>query len=251
MIGGDEDNILVGLAGNDDLRGGAGDDFFIGFSGDDTFDGGDDIDTVNYRFEDGEQDNWGQFGGGQDPPVQLPDPLPGRHGAVVNLSAGQVTAVGFDVNGDTLDDVVDAGQAINSWGGTDTISNIENVEGSEFADFILGSSGANEISGDAGDDVIDGNDGDDTLTGGDDSDTFVFSGAAYGHDVVTDFAASLLGVTDMIKFAGVYTNFADMIAHADDDGGNGPSVITDDTGNTVTLTDVVIADLNPAAFLFA
>ncbi len=251
MIGGDEDNILVGLAGNDDLRGGGGDDTFIGFSGDDTMDGGDDTDVVSYRYEDGEQDNWGQFGGGSDPPVQLPDPLPDRHGAVVNLSAAQVTAVGFDVDGNAGDDVVEAGQAIDSWGGTDTLTNIENVEGTEFADFILGSAGANQLDGYLGDDTLNGGDGDDTLIGNDGSDTFVFAGASFGHDVVNDFEASLVGVTDMIRFVGVFTNFADMVAHADDDSGNGPTVITDDNGNTVTLNGVVISELNEDAFLYA
>ena len=68
------------------------------------------------------------------------------------------------------------------------LRNIENVQGSIFADSIEGDAGANQLEGEAGND---------TLTGGAGNDSFLFPGglrrteevAATELDLVTDFAA--------------------------------------------------------------
>ena len=50
-----------------------------------------------------------------------------------------------------------------AFGGTDTLTNIENVEGSSFNDTLTGNDGNNIINGRAGDDTIDGGDGNDRI----------------------------------------------------------------------------------------
>ncbi|MCB0257433.1 MAG: hypothetical protein KDI55_27230, partial [Anaerolineae bacterium] len=52
----------------------------------------------------------------------------------------------------------------------DTLTNIENLIGSDHADTLTGNDVANVITGGAGDDIISGGDGDDTLIGGEGAD---------------------------------------------------------------------------------
>ncbi len=61
--------------------------------------------------------------------------------------------------------------------GTDTLVNIENVEGSTFNDTITGNSQDNRLDGSAGDDTLSGQGGNDTLLGGDGTDTAVYTGS--------------------------------------------------------------------------
>jgi Ca2+-binding RTX toxin-like protein len=58
--------------------------------------------------------------------------------------------------------------------GSDTLSGIENVIGSPFADFISGDSGFNRLNGAGGDDLLFAGDGGDVLDGGDGVDTAVY-----------------------------------------------------------------------------
>ncbi len=59
--------------------------------------------------------------------------------------------------------------------GTDTFSDIENVTGSEFGDYLLGDGGANVIRGGGGDDTLIGGTGADELYGGSGDDLFFFA----------------------------------------------------------------------------
>ena len=68
-----------------------------------------------------------------------------------------------------------SGTATDGWGDTDTLSNIEEVTGSQHDDTLTGDDGNNvliglfgndTLTGGAGNDWIDGGEGDDTLTGG-------------------------------------------------------------------------------------
>lgn len=63
-----------------------------------------------------------------------------------------------------------AGTASDGHGGTDTLVGIEGVEGSEYADTIVGDGSDNNLSGREGNDVIFGGDGHDTLRGGEGAD---------------------------------------------------------------------------------
>ena len=65
-------------------------------------------------------------------------------------------------------------------GGADTLSEIENLTGSAFADSLTGDALANVLSGGSGDDVLAGRGGNDTLRGGAGTDTADYSGAAAG-----------------------------------------------------------------------
>ncbi|MGE8191219.1 type I secretion C-terminal target domain-containing protein, partial [Pseudomonas sp. NPDC086278] len=80
--------------------------------------------------------------------------------------------------------------------GTDTLTGIENLVGSNFNDSLTGDNNSNVINGGLGDDILKGGGGDDfligglgnnTLTGGAGADTFQWLKGNSGHDVVTDF----------------------------------------------------------------
>jgi VCBS repeat-containing protein len=80
--------------------------------------------------------------------------------------------------------------------GTDTLTAIENLTGSNFNDALTGDHNSNIITGGLGNDVLNGEGGDDfligglgnnTLTGGSGADTFQWLNGNSGHDVITDF----------------------------------------------------------------
>ena len=96
-----------------------------GFGNQEEFTGGKGNDTLN-------------GGGGYDEASYTDDPT---NGVVVNLATGV---------------------AQDGWGGTDTLSNIEGVEGSWKDDSITGSSADNRLDGRAGNDTLDGGAGSDT-----------------------------------------------------------------------------------------
>ncbi|MEN9897114.1 MAG: hypothetical protein RLZZ66_763 [Pseudomonadota bacterium] len=128
-----------GRKGNDSLVGGNLNDYLVGGSGNDTIKGGDGFDTVSY-LDDG-------FDSAFNPLLTSPSPIT-NHGVQVDLSTGIAT---------------------DNWGNTDTLFNIEGVEGSDFNDSLIGSSGSDKIQGGAGDDSISGGAGDDTIDGGENS----------------------------------------------------------------------------------
>ncbi|WCM52874.1 retention module-containing protein [Pseudomonas sp. WJP1] len=80
--------------------------------------------------------------------------------------------------------------------GTDTLTAIENLTGSNFNDSLTGDNHSNIITGGLGNDVLKGEGGDDfligglgnnTLTGGSGADTFQWLNGNSGHDIITDF----------------------------------------------------------------
>jgi VCBS repeat-containing protein len=80
--------------------------------------------------------------------------------------------------------------------GTDTLTAIENLVGSDFNDNLTGDNNSNIITGGLGNDMLKGEGGDDfligglgnnTLTGGSGADTFQWLKGNSGHDVITDF----------------------------------------------------------------
>ena len=95
--------------------------------------------------------------------------------------------------------------------GTDTLSTIENLYGSGFADTLTGNSGDNSIWGDAGNDTIRGGAGNDTLYGGAGADTMYgeagadlfFLQAGLGNDTVAGGAGgSWLDAIDLHDASG-------------------------------------------------
>jgi len=120
LFGGDGNDGLNGGSGNDTMLGGTGDDWFNSGAGNDLIDGGTGWDHVGY------------------------DNDPG--GIIVNLSS--TTQFG-----------VASGQALDGYGGTDTLLNINSVSGSNHNDIIIGSddTSINEtFNGMGGNDFLDG-----------------------------------------------------------------------------------------------
>jgi Ca2+-binding RTX toxin-like protein len=151
VVGGDGDDTLLGSAGNDRLIGSSGDDDAFGGLGDDTF---------------VEGDTAGPNGS---------DLLRGEGGTDTVSYNGRTAGVKVSLNG-TYDD-----------GGTseqDNASNdIEKVDGTAYADMLVGSSAVNTLRGLGGNDVLNGLTGNDTLDGGTGNDTFATGSAADGKDV--------------------------------------------------------------------
>ncbi|MEM9968786.1 MAG: DUF4214 domain-containing protein [Pseudomonadota bacterium] len=178
--------VLQGTPFADTLTGAGGDQSFIGNGGDDIFDGGAGSgDAVSYQ----------RFG------WTLRDDVfrdPNQTGVTVDL----ITGVASD-----------------GYGGTDTLINIEDVEGSAYADTLLGDDGDNRLFGNAGDDLLRGRGGDDEIIGflgnetldggpGDDilngslgNDTYVMAPQGGEDKIFNDFG-SFQGLTlDLTAFA--------------------------------------------------
>ena len=198
-------NRLEGGAGNDRLTGGAGADTLIGGTGLDTafyatsaaavtvnlLDGtatggdaqGDTMDSIENltgsAFEDtltGNADNNVLEGGGGG------DTLDGGEGIDTASYAGSASRVDVRLSGT----VVNYGDATG-----DTLTNIENLIGSDHNDTLVGNGQANAMTGMVGNDLLWGSSGDDFLTGGPGADRLV--GGA-GHDTAS-WAGSSEGVT--------------------------------------------------------
>ena len=120
---------ITGTAGNDSLDGLAGDDVINGGAGDDTLIGGAGIDTLNGE---GGQDTASYQGSGS------------TTGVTASLATGLASG----------------------GAGNDTLTGIENLIGSDFADVLTGDANANRLEGGAGDDTLLGGAGDDSLVGG-------------------------------------------------------------------------------------
>ena len=135
------DDTLLGLGGDDVLLGRGGNDRLFGGQGFDVLEGGPGADVLD---------------GGDDPDTAIYESSSAA--VTVDLSTGNVS--GGEAEGDSL-------------------SNIENVAGSDHSD---------TLTGDDGENTLDGRGGDDTLTGGGGADTFFFGGiSAGGDDVIEDF----------------------------------------------------------------
>lgn len=164
---------------NDDLTGHSGDNQFWGLAGNNTIDGRDHEvkgDTVIYR-----HDAFNEVG----------NPAVPHAGIIVDLGITDGTAnvtqngyVELDANGDP---VIIAGGGYNHY--QDTLSNIENIHGNDFADSITGDNGNNEffgfgendtLIGNGGDDTFEGGLGDDSINGGADNDTAIYENASAG-----------------------------------------------------------------------
>ncbi|WP_343714249.1 M10 family metallopeptidase C-terminal domain-containing protein [Inquilinus sp.] len=156
--GGDGNDVLFGDSGIDVVNGGAGDDWIEGGFSKDTINGGDGNDTFYVRD--------GEFG----------DDTTGGAG-VDTLDLSNYSSRGSSVNlaGGTYDFVA-------SFGGPYTISGVENVNGTQLVDTIIGDGANNALYGNDGNDNIQGGAGADFISGGN-GDDLIQGGA--GDDVLT------------------------------------------------------------------
>lgn len=184
ITGGDGADTINALGSSDTVFGGAGNDSIDGNLGSDTIDGGLGDDTLD-------------GGAGRD-----------------LLSFRSLTTPALVINGINVGFSADLGntgpQATGA--GVDVISNFEDVEGSEFLDFLTGDAGSNTVFGLGGEDFLIGAAGDDALYGGDDFDVMegglgadsIFGGDGIGDialfSSVVDGDPSTPGVNDTLIF---------------------------------------------------
>ena len=150
---------IYGTSGSDSLSGNGGDDVIIGRGGNDFLSGGAGNDILD---------------GGA-----------GIDTADYSTASGSVTV---DLNMPTPQNTIGAG--------IDTLTGIEKLIGSAFADTLKGDANANLLSGGGGDDVLIGGGGSDTLTGGAGADHFFYNATSEGLDHIVDFAPG----TDVLDF---------------------------------------------------
>ncbi len=168
LTGTSGNDVLVAGEGDNTLNGGAGNDVLTAGSGNNTLNGGDGNDLL--------------FSGIGN------DTLIGGSGNDTVSYAHATSAVNVSL--------LEGGGQITGGAGTDILSGIENLIGSNYNDTLTGDNNANVITGGLGNDILNGGGGDDfliggpgdnTLTGGTGSDTFQWGAGNTGHDVVTDF----------------------------------------------------------------
>ncbi|VVO60633.1 hypothetical protein PS896_00785 [Pseudomonas fluorescens] len=184
--GSDTANVSISYQDGHTLTGTAGDDVLVAGSGDNIINAGDGNDVLTA----GSGNNELHGGAGNDLLYSGPgnDLLDGGTG-IDTASYAHATA-GVTVNLGLLG-------AQNTLGsGTDTLTGIENLIGSNFNDTLTGDNNNNVINGGLGNDILNGGGGDDlliggmgnnTMTGGAGADTFQWLKGNSGHDLITDF----------------------------------------------------------------
>ena len=218
-------NVMYGLGGNDILNGGAGNDSLDGGSGIDTMNGGAGNDVFDVR---NSGDRVVESITGNTDTVRS---FITAYTLAANVEYGRIMSnTTAALTGNTLDNVLYAGagnNALNGGGGTDTVSyayglvgttgvtvslalttaqttggsgsdtlsSIENLTGSAYAD---------KLTGNASDNVLDGGAGIDTMTGGDGNDSYLVREAG---DLVRETnATESSGGTDLVySYLGTYS----------------------------------------------
>ncbi len=196
LLGQAGNDVLYGNAGDDAIDGGAGKDYLEGNDGNDTLFGGADIDTLYGNDGDdtlnGDAGNDTLFGGaGNDRingggDVDMVSYLTSPSGVVVNLDEGEYYGNDRQANANDainpdnpaayytdleVDFAINPGSAADGFGNTDTLINLENITGSQFADVLIGNDRNNTIFGLGGDDLLVGGGGNDQFHGGNGIDT--------------------------------------------------------------------------------
>ena len=191
LFGNDADNVLAG---------GAGDDMLIGGGGADTLDGGDGTDTASYAnaeaavtaYMDGSDEGSGDAAGDIYVDIEIlmgsayadtlfgddtDNILIGGAGAdTLNGGAGTDTVTYADTE-TAVTAYLDGTAGTGGDAAGDTLSNIEKLIGSAYADTLFGDDAENILAGGTGDDTLIGGGAADTLDGGAGSDTASYANA--------------------------------------------------------------------------
>lgn len=226
LTGSDFNDALVGDGSANTLSGGAGNDVLEGLAGADALDGGAGTNTASYAHAG--SGVVASLSVGLTGVVPSGDALGDTYTAIQNLtgSAHDDQLIGDSgantLNGglgdDTLEGMAGADSLVGGGGndtasyahsGTvvvasltsglvvsvgdsvgDTFSGITNLEGTDFADTLIGDSAANTLSGNDGDDTLEGLGGADALVGGNGTDTASYAHATSGVAVSLDTGLS-------------------------------------------------------------
>ena len=232
-LGGND--VLNGLAGNDTLNGGTGNDTLNGGTGNDSLDGGSGNDTL--RGDDGNDFLRGNTGA---------DVLIG--GAGIDTATYTELAAGVNVS-------LTTGLGFFGSAAGDTLSGIENLNGSNFGDTLTGNALANVLNGFGGNDTLNGLAGNDTLNGGTGNDTLnggtgndTLNGGT-GNDTLTGPANTLNGFgndlltgglgRDVMTGGGDFDRFDFNSVSESLPGLLSRDVITDFVGNGIFAGDVI------------
>ena len=198
LIGGGDDDTLRGFGGDDTLQGNDGYDRFYGGAGNDAIDGGNGKDYAIYSdAAAGVSVNlatgvaMGDASVGTDTLTGIEAIVGSDFNDTLLGSDAQTSVVNEQFAGLAGDDLIDgkggidrlyyrydpsgvtvnltSGTAKDGFGGTDTLLNIENVQGSDFSDSLTGNGQNNMFWGEGGDDLVDGQGGEDMVSYWDDS----------------------------------------------------------------------------------
>src|SRR6266540_557779 len=239
-------DVIAGLAGNDVIKGLGGNDRICGGKGNDTLlgAGGEDL-----LLGDEGSDKLSGAGGFRDILVGGPgdDTLNGGAG-IGDLASFFAAAGPMTVN-------LTAGTATGD--GSDTLTGVEDIQGSGFDDVLTGNAGANGLFGDAGNDTLSGGDGDDGLWGRGDDDAL---DGGSGEDFVA-FNFSQFGVTANLTTGTATGEGSDTLANIENiQGTKHDDTLTGDAGPNVFLplvgndgidgsggTDTVSYEVSPSA----
>jgi Ca2+-binding RTX toxin-like protein len=212
-------NGLFGGSGNDVLRGEGGSDELSGGAGNDTLDGG----------------------------VGAQNTLRGGSGVDTVDYGSQTSGIQVLLDGSRL---LMFGQDR-----FESLSEIEVVRATSFADELEGDAFGNQIFGRGGADTIDGGGGNDILSGSSGADTFAFTALTEGKfrpatdsgfDRITDFSRAEGDVIDL-RFHKAATDFSDLRAEASQFGSDTHLRLGEDT---IVLEDVSLSALRADMFLF-
>ena len=217
LIGNFDDNTLNGGDGDDTIHGGGGKDTLIGGGGRDTlysdnsladFDGGTGIDTADFSGRTALSPYYSHAGG-----------------VYVDLSNGVVE---YDGGGH------------HQFGQFGTIVHVENVNGTNYSDTLIGDYDSNVLMGNAGNDVLTG-------LGGNDKFAYALHNGVvdFGNDYITDFQ---IGQDRIQMDHNIFGNFAIVQQHMQQMGSD--VVISFDANDTITLHNVAMANLHATDFVF-
>ncbi|MDQ2090605.1 calcium-binding protein [Marimonas arenosa] len=230
LLGGSGRDLLEGDLGNDTLRGGLGNDTLYGQAGNDKLHGEDGNDRL---YGGSERDSLLGYDGN--------DTLFGGSG-------------GDELRGNGDDDRMYGGRGFDLLiGGTgrDTIyGNLgnDNLQGAGGYDTLFGGIGDDTLIGGGGIDRLEGGLDDDVLIGGLNADRFVFADG-HGDDTINDFDEFSDSEVIILRGVSAITGYADLAAnHMTQVGAD--VVIDTGAGNSITIQNVNIADLDAGDFVF-
>ncbi|MBT7756509.1 MAG: hypothetical protein HN732_04220 [Rhodospirillaceae bacterium] len=229
ISGGAGSDTLSGAAGSDRLYGDAGDDTLNGGDADDILSGGEGADTVN-----------GDAGADTLSGDDGDDTLKGGAGADILLGGAGNDTGSYADSGSAINVNLNTGATSGGDAAGDTLTSIENLIGSDYADTLVGNGDVNVFTGNAGNDTFQGLGGVDTLTGGAGSDNFIV-GEGDGNDIIDGGAAG--GWTDSITLQNAdsssvgsgWTVSLTTGSETSDDGST--KTLSDDAAGTITLED--------------